>query len=291
MTGPHKPGNTSLVKVETVNNDILDKLEKLIKPFSKVAVAFSGGADSSLLLFLCSKFLPGNVVALTASTVFQTEEEIELCKRSTRKLGIDHRVIPVEILSDPAIASNPPDRCYHCKKRLFGAMLKAAEEEGCRVVLDGTNKDDTADYRPGLRALEELGIISPFLVAGAGKKWIRETSKKCQVSTWDRPSNACLASRIPYDTPIDRELLKKIENGEKILENHGFAKRRLRVYNDIACIEIEQARIESMFTDGRYISILAGLKKLGFRTIALDLEGFVSGKLNRGLKAREQVKG
>ncbi len=272
------------------NTDILVELKKLIKPYSRVAIAFSGGVDSSLLLVLCSKILPGNVIAITAKTVFQTCEEIETCASFAAKVGIPHRIIPVDILEDKKIASNPPDRCYHCKRKLFETILDVAKQQGCRAVFDGTNADDTKDYRPGLKALGELGIISPFLRLGIGKEKIRKTSKEYQIPTWNQPSNACLASRISYCVPITTDLLNRIDRGEKLLKKHGFRKVRVRVYNQLACIEVERSKVDFIFENKRHLQILEDFKKLGFPVVAVDLEGFVSGKLNRKFDTREQVK-
>jgi len=259
----------------------LRKLKALIRSYSRVAVAFSGGVDSSLLLAISSEELPGNVLALTARTPFQSAGEVEMARNFARKLGVSQEIITVNILENEAIASNPTNRCYLCKKEIFKTLLKVAKKKGCEVLFDGTNADDTKDYRPGLKAIKELGIESPFMKLGLGKKWIRKQSKELNLPTWDLPANACLASRISYHTRITTDLLRRIEEGENFLKKLGLTGVRLRIYNDVACVEVDPSQIKSIFEDDKHLLILEKIKEMGFTVVALDLEGHVSGKLNR----------
>ncbi len=268
------------------NSTISEKLfvlKEFIGSFSRVAVSFSGGVDSTLLLVLCSRVLQGNVLALTVTSPLQSREDLKWAATISSTLGIRHKIVPVDILGDQKVARNFPNRCYYCKRRLLAAIFDAAAEEGIDVVFDGTNADDSFDYRPGLKALEELGVISPFVKFGITKKEIRQLSKQLDLPTWNLPSNACLASRISYYTPITGDLLDKIEKGEKFLRESGFITVRLRVYNHLACIEVGQPEIKSIFTEEKRNNILNGIKKIGFHAVAVDLEGYASGKLNRGI--------
>lgn len=233
-----------------------------------ICLAFSGGIDSALLLFLCK-----DAEAVTFRSVFQTEEEIEFCREFCAKLGRVHKIIDFYPLEDQYLINNPKDRCYHCKKRMFQALKDYA---GNRVLLDGTNFDDLKVYRPGLKALKELGIISPFAKFEITKQEIREYAKQCGLEIYDKPSTPCLATRFPYGERLTYERIKMAETGERILKNYGFKNCRLRFHGDIARIEVTDF---AKFLELKN-SIVKDLKNLGFRYITLDLEGLRSGSMD-----------
>src|SRR5512136_205559 len=195
-----------------------DRLEAVIRSWPRALVAFSGGVDSTLLLKVCADVLgPANVTAVTGVSQTYTPEEKRTARRAARELGVRHVLIETDELACDDFASNPPDRCYHCKRELFGKIAAMARDRGLDAFYDASNVDDLADYRPGRRATEELGVVSPLVEAGFTKKDVRALSKKLGLPTWDKPANPCLASRVPYGTPITLETLAKVEAGEKFL--------------------------------------------------------------------------
>jgi uncharacterized protein len=199
-----------------------------------------------------------------------------------RRVGIEH-VLVEESEIDCAVAANPKDRCYHCKKLEFSSIIAAAGERGIGVVLDGSNMDDLGDYRPGLKALEELGVVSPLREAGLGKKEIRELSRRFGLPTWDKPAFACLASRIPYGERIDREKLSRVEKAEDYLRARGFRQFRVRSHGDIARIEAAREERSKFFSEELLDEVSAALKSFGFLYAAFELEGYRMGSLNRAL--------
>jgi len=259
------------------------RLEKFFDPLQKVAVAFSGGVDSTFLLAFAASILPRNTLGVTAKTPLQTDEEIKHARMLAKTLGVSHLIVPFSPLNDRNFTQNNPKRCYFCKKGLFSVLKKSAQEEGYLILLDGTNADDMQDYRPGKKALEELGIKSPLQESGIGKECIREMSRKWNLPTWDLPSNACLASRIAYHTQITGNLLKRIEKGEKILKGYGLSRVRLRVHRNLASIEVAPSDFPTLLSENIRESLFSQIGNLGFSFVTLDLEGLVSGKMNRDI--------
>ena len=198
----------------------LNKLNKIISSYPKAIVAFSGGVDSTLLLRLCWNILGRrNVVAVTGVSQTYTPEEKTSATRFARTLGVQHVLLETDELACREFAENPGNRCYYCKQELFNKIAGLASKKGIPAILDATNADDLTDYRPGRRAAEELGVISPFVLAGFTKKDIRSLSKKLGLSAWDRPANPCLASRVPYGTRITDEVLEMIHAGERFIRD------------------------------------------------------------------------
>jgi pyridinium-3,5-biscarboxylic acid mononucleotide sulfurtransferase len=246
-----------------------------------IAVAFSGGQDSSLLLAVAAKEAK-NAIAITIDSASFPRAELLESKKIAKMLGARHIIIKTCTFEDKTFLKNPIDRCYHCKKSEFGAIKNAAKKYGLKYVLDGSNKDDLSDYRPGRKAATELGIKSPFIDAGIGKKEIMEYSKKLKLPTWKKPAMACLASRIPYGQMITPEKLNAIEKGEDFLRSLGLTQVRLRHHGDIARIETLNNETGLVIKSSKKIA--EKLKKLGFKHITLDIQGYRTGSLNTGIK-------
>ena len=259
-------------------------LEEKLKKLGRVAVAYSSGVDSTFLLKTAHDLLGENAVAITAKAPCfikrETREAGEFCKKE----GIRQIVLEFNPLELEQFKSNLNNRCYFCKKALFTEIKKVAEKNGIEYVLDGTNADDTSDYRPGMKALEELGIISPLLDSGLTKNEIRALSKKAGLSTFDKPSYACLASRIAYNEEITQSKLCMIEKAEEKLHSLGFIQSRVRMHGSLARIEVNKADFSKLLAVSDEISKY--LKSLGFSYITFDLEGFQSGSMNRNLKSK-----
>lgn len=240
-----------------------------------LCLAFSGGIDSTLLLYLCKDM---NILAITFDSNFQTKEEIELTKNLCKKYGVKQIIIEQNVFENPIILDNPKDRCYHCKKFLFENAVRVAKENGLKTIIDGTNFDDLGVYRPGRKALKELGVISPFAKFEITKKEIREYAKDCGIEIFSKPSSPCLATRFPYGTKLTQEKLDIVEKGEQILKNFGFECCRLRLHDDIARIEILPEYFEKILSQKD--KLIRELKQLGIKYITLDLEGFRSGSMD-----------
>ncbi|MDR0450935.1 MAG: ATP-dependent sacrificial sulfur transferase LarE [Treponema sp.] len=258
------------------------RLTGLISSLGKAAVAFSGGVDSSFLCHAAVAALGKKALAITIVSPMLPKSEIDCARDIARRLGIEHVLIE-ESEIDGQVAANPKDRCYHCKKLEFGGIIEAAGKRGISAVLDGSNMDDLGDYRPGLKALEELGVISPLREAGLGKEEIRELSRRFGLPTWDKPAFACLASRIPYGERIDREKLSRVEKAEDYLKARGFRQFRVRSHGDIARIEAAREERSKFFSEELLDQVSAAFKSFGFLYAAFELEGYRMGSLNRVL--------
>lgn len=261
------------------------KLKEIIQSYKGAIVAYSGGVDSSLLLYLTYTYLgKENVLALIADSETYPEREKEFAINFCKKYDINYKVVHTEELKDNRFRKNPVNRCYYCKSHLFDIALKIKEDIGFDIVFEGSNVDDLRDFRPGRKAVEEKGIVSPLLLAGLTKDEIRTLSKKYNLPSYNKPSKACLASRIPYGEPITQDMLEKIDRAETFLENLGFSVVRVRVHNSIARIEVNKSDFEKIIEKKEVI--VKHLLALGFKYITLDLEGFRSGSMNRVLGDR-----
>jgi uncharacterized protein len=262
-----------------------DKYERLLdylKKLSHAAVAFSGGTDSTFLLWAAKEVLGNKVLALTVKTPYIPDWEIEEATLFCEKHAIRHSII--ELPFPEIIRGNPEDRCYKCKRQLFERLLEEAAAQGIDTMLEGTNADDINDYRPGLRALRELTILSPLLEAGLTKAAIRDLSKSMGLPTWDKPAYACLLTRLPYNQPVDENTLTRIEKAELFLIRAGYRAVRVRVQDNTARIEMESELMPRFVTSGFYIKTTAYMKSLGFQFISLDLEGYRKGSFNSTLE-------
>lgn len=258
-------------------------LQQLMQTYAKdnVMVAFSGGVDSSLLLKMAVMYAGGQeikVYAVTADTELHALQDIQIAKQIAKELGAVHIVLKLRELEQAGIRNNPIDRCYRCKKYLFGRIKEKAEELEAFTVLEGTNADDMLAYRPGIKAVEELGIKSPLREAGFTKEEVRRLAKEYGISTADRPSAPCLATRFPYGEALEKEKLARVEQGEQFLRFMGFYNVRLRAHGDIARIEVDEKDMDKLLENRK--GIINYLKALGWQYITMDLEGFRSGSMD-----------
>lgn len=247
-------------------------------------VAFSGGVDSSFLLASAHQALGDGVVAVTATSSIHPRREQDEASKFTRAREINHIIFKSDETKIPEFLSNSPDRCYHCKKALSKEFLRIAKEKAISHVAHGANADDLEDYRPGFRAAEEAGIIAPLIGAGLLKDEIRFLAKEMGLSVWDKPAMACLASRFPYGTSITEKGLKMVEEAEEFLLNEGFRGLRVRHHGPVARIEIGTSDLRKIVNDDTRKAIVEKLRSIGFEHIALDLEGYISGKMNRSIE-------
>lgn len=246
-------------------------------------VAFSGGVDSTFLLNTAIDVLKNNVLAVIASSQTYPSKELEEAKATARSLGAKFIVIQTDELKNPEFCNNPKERCYYCKSELFSRLKEIAFENKIKYVVDGSNVDDNNDFRPGRKAAKEFGVRSPLMESGFTKKDIRRMSKKIGLSTWDKPSLACLASRIPYGTKIEFSTLNQINDGENFIRDLGFNQVRVRHHGSIARIELEKNDISRIF-DGDILDLISDkFKKLGYNYVTVDIEGFRSGSMNEVL--------
>lgn len=260
-----------------------EKLELLLKAYDSALLAFSGGVDSTFLLYKASCVMGRDkVLAVTADSVLYPPEETEAAKEIASSLGVRHIVIQTAELSLEEFCANPPQRCYYCKSELFTELNKLAREHHLTHVMDGSNADDTTDYRPGTRAARELGVRSPLEEAGLTKAEIRLLSRSHALPTWDKPAAACLASRFPYGERLELSKLRQVEHGERFLRSLGLKREvRVRRHGQIARIEIAVPEL-ALIVDNRQ-TVVDYFKQLGFLYITLDLEGFQTGSMNRVL--------
>lgn len=269
-----------------------DKLKALMDEYGKgpVCLAFSGGVDSSLLLRMAcgSGRKHGNpVYAVTFNTMLHPACDLDTAKRVAEELGANHIIIQVNELEMEGMRNNPPERCYLCKKHLFSALLDFAREKGITCILDGTNEDDTHVYRPGIKALKELGIISPLALCHITKSEVKRLAASYGISVASRPSTPCMATRLPYGETLNYSILKKIEKGEEYLRTIFNGNVRLRLHRDMVRLELDP---EQMITALEQREKICGkLKSLGFSYITLDLEGFRSGSMDLFIQQQEDA--
>jgi len=259
----------------------LDNLRKRLLELENVAIAYSGGVDSNFLLKVAKDTLKDKVIAVTINAMMHSNREIEESINYAKEFGVNHIVVNIDNFKVEEFIKNNNDRCYHCKKEVFKTIKEIAAKHNVKYVLDGTNLDDLGDFRPGLKALEELNIISPLKESKLTKEDIRILSKKMNLNTHNKPAFACLATRIPYGTKITKELLKKIEKSEEYLVSIGFNQFRVRAHNDIARIEVGKDEIYKFFNEDLLNKTDKKLKEIGFKYVTLDMAGYKMGSMNK----------
>jgi uncharacterized protein len=273
--------------MESVSLEAMEKrlreLEDIVAPYGSALVAFSGGVDSSLALAVTVKALSKEkVLAVTSNNETYLPSELEGAEAFARSLGVEHLVVNTRELDDPNYASNPTNRCYFCKSTLYSDLAKIAGEKGYACVVDGANKDDEGDYRPGRKAAKELGVVSPLSLMEVSKAEVRELARHLELPSWDKPALACLSSRFPYGQEITPKKLAQVARAEEFMRSRGYRQVRVRHHGEIARLEVGPEEMERAFAEREEIS--AELKYVGFLYVTLDLTGYTPGSLNAVLK-------
>jgi uncharacterized protein len=267
----------------------LKQLERHIKKLGSLAVAYSGGVDSTFLLKVAHDVLQDKVIAVTARSSTYPKRELKEAAEFTRSAGIKHIIIQSEELDIKGFTDNPPDRCYLCKYELFSKIKEVAQKYNIKYIAEGSNIDDLGDYRPGMQAIKELGIISPLKDAGLGKDAIRKLSRQMGLPTWDKPAFACLASRFPYGAKITRDKLAMVDRAEQYLLNLGFKQVRVRHHGDTARIEVAEAERLKFFDLELMDNIYKQFQKIGFAYTSLDLKGYRTGSMNEVIDIQQNI--
>ena len=255
-----------------------------LKELKSVVVAFSGGVDSALVLAMSLSVLgKKNTLAVTAQSESLAERELTAAKKLAESLGAKHLILRTNEMDSPEYRANPINRCYHCKSELYSKLVVIAGERNIAHIVNGINRDDLGDHRPGIVAAREFDVKSPLAQAGFVKTDIRELSRQIGLAVWEKPAMPCLSSRIPYGEPVSPEKLSMIERAEDLLFSLGFTELRVRHHGDIARIELKNSDMPRALTESVSSTIQERFKQIGFKYVTLDLEGFRSGRLNEGL--------
>ncbi len=260
-----------------------DALKDYIRDLGSLAVGFSGGVDSSFMLAVAHEVLGDKAIAVTTADAAIPERELNEAKAFCKDRGIRHFICNVDPLQIEGYRKNGPDRCYFCKHGVFSEIKRIADENGIEYIAEGSNMDDLGDYRPGLRAVEELAVKSPLREAQLYKNEIRELSKAMGLPTWSKPAYACLASRFVYGEEITEEKLRMIDSAEQFLIEHGFYEERVRMHGNIARIEVPAKDITRLAADGLREAVCKRFKEIGFLYVTLDMHGYKTGSMNATL--------
>lgn len=269
--------------------DLFERLAQVIAPIPSAIVAYSGGVDSTLVMAVGHRLLGSRLLAVTAVSPSVGSREKALAVDVARQLGIPHRLVDTHEMDDPNYRMNSPNRCYFCKSELFGTLSAIREQEGFNAILDGYNRDDVGDFRPGAKAGDEHHVRSPLKEAGLGKEEIRSLARWLGLPNWDKPAAPCLASRIPYFQTVTVDGLRQVEVAENYLHDHGFPVVRVRHHQDLARIEVPPEDLPRLLAMGGEVQ--QALRAVGYRFVTVDLAGFQSGSLNRMLEVGGGARG
>jgi uncharacterized protein len=265
------------------------ELESRIASLDSVVVAYSGGVDSSLVAALAARALGARALAVTAVSPALATGELDGAREVARAIGIAHEVITTDELSREGYVRNDRDRCYHCKTELYERLFGLARRRGYAAVLSGANADDTGDWRPGLRAAAEHGVVHPLLEAGIGKDEVRRLARELGVTSAEKPASPCLASRLPYGTVVDPEVLRQVDRAELALKRLGYGVLRVRHYGDLGRVELAADQLERALAPGGREAIAAAVRSAGYARVEIDERPFSSGSLNRPFTKRLSV--
>lgn len=270
------------MEILSINEQLLlekfDHLQRIIRSLGKLAIAYSGGVDSTFLLAAAHKAPAERLIAMTVKKSYTQHWELDEARTFVEKLGVEY--VLLEPGDNEQVMKNPVNRCYLCKSDTFSLFHEEMKHRGFDTLADGSNADDTGEYRPGMQAKLEQGVRSPLLEAGLHKAEIRELSRRLGIPDWDKPSNTCLITRMPYDTLVTRKDLRQIEQAEKFLMDSGFRQVRVRKHDDAARIEVDPWRIAELAAPDTINKVVPYLKSLGFSHVSIDLEGYKTGSMD-----------